>query len=195
MVYDEIAAVLVAIAFGVFLVFLAMAMQFESPRFSIMVMVSIPFSLIGSAIMLFVTHSILSLISLIGVMTLVGTVVNNGILFVDTANQLKRDMPVREALVESGAIRLRPILTTTLTTIIAMVPMAFERSGNAGMMSGLAIVVMGGLTTSTLLILLFMPTFYLLVAGKKADTLGLDSKALELLKSAAKADKDDPARV
>lgn len=191
MVYDEISAVVIALGFGVFLVFLAMAMQFESPRFSLMVMVSIPFSLIGSAIMLVITNSILSLVSLIGIMTLVGTVVNNGILFVDTANQLKKGMPVREALVESGAIRLRPILMTTLTTVIAMVPMALESSGNAGMMSGLGIVCIGGLITSTLLILLFMPNFYLLVAGKKAATLGLDAEELEQLRLEEKKKKQE----
>jgi HAE1 family hydrophobic/amphiphilic exporter-1 len=158
---------------GIFLVFLVMAMQFESPRLSSMVMMSIPFSFIGSIIMMRLFGINISLISMLGVMTLVGTVVNNGILFVDTANMLKRNMPAEKALIESGVIRLRPILMTTLTTVIAMIPMSLERGGNTGMMSGLAIVIIGGLITSTLLILLFLPNFYLLIAGKKSETLGL----------------------
>jgi HAE1 family hydrophobic/amphiphilic exporter-1 len=158
---------------GIFLVFLVMAMQFESPRLSFMVMTSIPFSLIGSIIMMRLFSINISLISMLGVLTLVGTVVNNGILFVDTANGLKRRMPVSDALIESGIIRLRPILMTTLTTVIAMIPMSLEKGGNTGMMSGLAIVIIGGLMTSTLLILLFLPNFYLLIAGKKRATIGL----------------------
>ncbi len=125
----------------------------------------------------------INLISMLGFLTLVGTVVNNGILFIDTTNQLKQKMPVKDALIESGVIRLRPILMTTLTTVIAMIPVSLAKGGNTGMMSGLAIVIIGGLIASTLLILLFLPNFYLLIAGKKAATLGLKAAEKEQLKS------------
>ena len=101
-----------------------MAMQFESPRFSMMVMMSIPFALIGSFGLLYLTRSTLSMVSLMGVLMLVGIVVNNGILYVDTANRLREEMPLEEALIQSGQLRLRPILMTTLTTILSMVPMS-----------------------------------------------------------------------
>lgn len=159
-----------AIVTAIFLVFLVMAMQFESPRFSIMVMLCIPFSLIGSFGLLYLTDSTISMPSLLGFLMLVGTVVNNGILFVDTANQLKADMPVTEALVTAGKTRLRPILMTTLTTALSMIPMALGIGDGSEIMMGLAVVVIGGLLASTVLSLLMLPTFYLIITRKKAKT-------------------------
>lgn len=94
---------------------------------------------------------------------LVGTVVNNGILYVDTVNQLRVEMPLDEALVEAGAIRVRPICMTTLTTIIAMIPncLAFGKAGK--MMQGLALVNVGGLVAATILTLVLLPSFYRVV--------------------------------
>lgn len=163
MMTEEFTAILNAIWTAVFLVFLVMAMQFESPRFSGMVMLSIPFSLIGSFFLLFLTGSTLSMVSLMGVLMLVGIVVNNGILYVDTANQLREEMFVEEALIQSGQIRLRPILMTTLTTILSMVPLAFGIGDGGVLMQGMALVIIGGLVASTLLILLLLPTFYLII--------------------------------
>ena len=163
MIMEEFTSIGVAIAIAVFLIFLVMAIQFESPRFSLMVMLSIPFSLIGSFFLLYVSGSTLNMTSLMGVLMLVGIVVNNGILYVDTTNQLKQEMPLDEALVESGCIRLRPILMTTLTTILSMVPMIFTTNENAAMMKGMSLIIIGGLITSTLLILLLLPSFYLLM--------------------------------
>lgn len=164
MMLEEFAAIGKAIAAAVFLIFLVMAMQFESPRFSAMVMMSIPFSLIGSFFLLFIAGSTLNMTSLMGVLMLVGIVVNNGILYVDTTNQLKETMSLNEALMESGSIRLRPILMTTLTTILSMIPMVFATDQNAAMMKGMALIIIGGLVTSTLLILLLMPSFYLIMS-------------------------------
>jgi HAE1 family hydrophobic/amphiphilic exporter-1 len=164
MMMEEFTAIGKAIAAAVFLIFLVMAMQFESPIFSLMVMLSIPFSLIGSFFLLFITGSTLNMTSLMGVLMLVGIVVNNGILYVDTTNQLKETMPLNEALMESGRIRLRPILMTTLTTILSMLPMVFTTNENAAMMKGMSLIIIGGLITSTLLILLLLPSFYLLMS-------------------------------
>ena len=166
MMIESFTALGMAIAAAVFLVFLVMAMQFESPKYSLMVMLSIPFSLIGSLGLLFVTGEPISMTSLMGVLMLVGIVVNNGILYVDGVNELRMRMPIEDALVRSGQTRLRPILMTTLTTVISMIPMAMGLGSGTEMMSGMAIIIIGGLVASTLLILLLMPVFYLLVYGR-----------------------------
>jgi HAE1 family hydrophobic/amphiphilic exporter-1 len=165
MLVEEFTALFKAILVAVFLVFLVMAMQFESPRFSLMVMLCIPFALIGSFLLLFITQTTLSMVSLMGFLMLMGIVVNNGILFVDSTNQFKKDMPVEDALVETGVIRLRPILMTTLTTILSMLPMALQIGGgeNAKMMQGMSLVIIGGLVASTALTLILIPTFYLII--------------------------------
>ncbi len=155
-----------AIAAAMFLVFLVMAMQFESPKYSLMVMLSIPFSLIGSFGLLFVSGEAISMTSLMGILMLVGIVVNNGILYVDGVNELRMRMPVEDALIRSGQTRLRPILMTTLTTVISMIPMAIGIGSGTEMMSGMAIIIIGGLVASTILILILMPVFYLLVYGR-----------------------------
>lgn len=157
---DEFAALFKAIATSVFLIFVVMAAQFESPKFSLMVMVTIPFSLIGSFGLLWLTDCKISMVSLIGFLMLVGTVVNAGILYVDTVNQYRDTMDRDTALIEAGATRLRPILMTTLTTIISMVPMAMALGNSGAMTQGLAVVNIGGLTASTILSLLMLPVFY-----------------------------------
>ena len=163
MMIDEFTAIVTAIFVAVFLIFLVMAMQFESPRFSAMVMMSIPFALIGSFGLLYVTGSTVSMVSLMGVLMLVGIVVNNGILYVDTVNRLREEIPLQDALVQSGQMRLRPILMTTLTTILSMVPMALGIGEGSVMMQGMALIIIGGLIASTVLILMLMPTFYLII--------------------------------
>lgn len=151
---------------AVFLIFVVMAMQFESPKFSLLVMITIPFSLIGSFGMLWLADSAISMISLVGFLMLVGTVVNAGILYVDTVNQYRNTMDRDTALIEAGATRMRPILMTTLTTIISMVPMAFGWGSSGEMTKGLALVNIGGLTASTILSLLLLPVFYCMVSRK-----------------------------
>ncbi len=156
-----------AIAIAVFLVFVVMAAQFESPKFSVMVMTTIPFSLIGSFGLLYLTDVPISMASLLGFLMLVGTVVNNGILYVDTVNQYRQNMDLHTALIEAGATRMRPILMTTLTTIVAMIPMAMAYGDSGKSMQGLALVDVGGLVASTVLALLMLPSYYLLMSGKK----------------------------
>lgn len=166
MMTEELIAIGKSIAVAVFLVFLVMAMQFESPRFSFMVMMCVPFSLIGSFFLLWIGDFTISMVSMMGFLMLVGIVVNNGILYVDTVNQLRYEMPLTEALTESGCIRLRPILMTTLTTILSMIPMGLGIGNNAQIMQGMALVIIGGLVASTILTLLLMPTIYLLIDKK-----------------------------
>ena len=163
MMGEELGALGGALVTGVFLIFIVMGIQFESPKYSLMVMVTIPFSLIGSFGLLYLTGSPISMVSMLGFLMLVGTVVNNGILYVDTVNQMLVSVPLMEALVEAGAIRMRPILMTTLTTVISMIPnaLAYGRAGK--MMQGLALVNIGGLMASMVLTLILLPTFYKVV--------------------------------
>ena len=163
---EEFSALFEAIALAVFLIFVVMAMQFESPKFSLMVMVTIPFSLIGSFSLLWLADSAISMVSLVGFLMLVGTVVNAGILYVDTVNQYRDTMDRDTALIEAGATRLRPILMTTLTTVVSMIPMAFGWGSSGEMTKGLALVNIGGLTASTFLSLLMLPVFYTIMSGK-----------------------------
>ena len=156
-----------AILVSIFLIFVVMASQFESPKFSLMVMFTIPFSLIGSFGLLWLCNSAISMTSLIGFLMLVGTVVNAGILYVDTVNHYRETMDKEEALIEAGATRMRPILMTTLTTIISMIPMALAFGSSGKMTQGLALVNIGGLTASTILSLLMLPVFYSIIDGIK----------------------------
>lgn len=188
MMIDEFTAIITAILVSVFLIFLVMAMQFESPRFSAMVMMSIPFALIGSFGLLYITNATLSMVSLMGVLMLVGIVVNNGILYVDTANQLREEMPLEEALIQSGQLRLRPILMTTLTTILSMVPLAFGIGDGSVVMQGMALVIIGGLVASTILILLLMPTFYLIIDKRSRKERKMARKEARAARKEAKTD-------
>ncbi|MFI3312987.1 MAG: efflux RND transporter permease subunit [Eubacteriales bacterium] len=169
MVSEELFAIVGALVTAVFLVFVVMAMQFESLRFSVMVMTSMVFGMVGSFVLLFVSGSDLTSVALMGFLMLVGIVVNNGILFVDTTNQLRATMSVEDALVQAGRLRMRPILMTTMTTILAMVPMALGIGEGAEMRQAMGIVIIGGLVTSTLLVLFLMPTFYMFIHNKKED--------------------------
>ena len=168
-----------AIAIAVFLVFVVMAGQFESLRFSFMVMTTVPFAMIGSFGLLWLFDATISMTSLLGFLMLVGTVVNNGILYVDTVNQYREEMSLDRAIIESGATRLRPILMTTLTTVLSMVPMAMAIGENGKLMQGLTLVDVGGLTASTLLALLLLPVYYRIMYGKK-KTANIHSIAREL---------------
>ncbi len=167
---EEFTALFQAIAVATFLVFVVMAAQFESFKFSIMVMTTIPFSLIGSFGLLALAGVSINMPSLLGFLMLIGTVVNSGILYVDTVNQYRSEMDKRRALIEAGATRLRPILMTTLTTIVSMVPMAIGYGDNGELMQGLALVNVGGLTASTILSLLMLPVYYSLMSGKMDKT-------------------------
>lgn len=187
MMWEEFATLGKAILIAVFLVFLVMAMQFESPRFSFMVMMCIPFALIGSFFLLFITQSTISMVSLMGFLMLMGIVVNNGILFIDTANQLRADMPIEDALVTSGVIRLRPILMTSLTTILSMVPMGLGLGTNGEMMQGMALVIIGGMVASTLLTLILIPTVYMIIDKEVRKERRENRKERRLEKKALKA--------
>jgi multidrug efflux pump subunit AcrB len=151
---------------AVFLVFVVMAVQYESFTNPLVIIVSIPLALIGVAGSLFLTSTPLSAPVLLGVILLAGIVTNNAILLVEYVELAReRGVPAEQAVVEAGAVRLRPIVMTTLTTILGMLPLAIGLGEGSEMMQPLAIAVIGGLSISTLLTLVVIPCSYLVIKG------------------------------
>jgi HAE1 family hydrophobic/amphiphilic exporter-1 len=167
-----------AFLLAVVLVYMVMAAQFESLIHPLIIMFSIPFALIGVILVLAVTNTTLSVQSLMGVVMLAGIVVNNAIVLLDYVNMLRRTrgMPLREAVEEGGRRRLRPILMTTLTTILALIPLAIGLGEGGELQAPMARVVVGGLLVSTLITLVFIPTLYTIVEERVA--LRRDRRAL-----------------
>jgi HAE1 family hydrophobic/amphiphilic exporter-1 len=150
-----------ALALAVFLVYLVMASQFESLLHPFVILFSIPLAGIGVALALWLTDTRLSVIVFIGLIMLAGIVVNNAIVLVDLINQLRAGGSERiEAICEAARLRLRPIMMTTLTTVLGLLPMAIGLGEGAEMRSPMAITVIGGLLTSTLLTLVVVPVMY-----------------------------------
>ena len=147
---------------AVVLVYAVMASQFESLRDPLIIMSSIPLAAIGVVGILLVTRTAFSLQAYIGVIMLAGIVVSNAILLVDYTNILRRrdKLPLREAVELAGRVRLRPILMTMLTTVLGLLPMSLGIGEGAELQAPLARVVIGGLLTSSLVTLVFVPTVY-----------------------------------
>lgn len=157
-----------AILLAIFLVYLVMASQFESLVQPLIIMFAIPFALIGVAVALYLTQLALSVVVLIGVVILAGIVVNNSIVLIDFTNQLrKQGMGKFEAIQQACAVRLRPILMTTSTTVLGLMPMAVSLGEGSELRVPLAITVIGGLITSTLLTLGLVPVLYTLIIREK----------------------------
>ncbi len=167
MLNEEFGALYIAVAIAGFLVFVVMASQFESVRYSLMVMGTVLFSFVGALLALWLTDLKLSMVVLLGTLMLIGTAVNNGILYVDTVNQFLDDgKDLKWSLVEAGALRLRPILMTTLTTIVAMIPMSMAYGENGEVLQGLAVVDIGGIVASTIMALFILPIYYYIFARR-----------------------------
>ena len=160
---------LISILLAVFLVYMVMAMLYESLRDPLIVMFSVPLAVIGVVFILLLTGTTFNVETYIGCIMLGGIVVNNAILLVDYTNLLRRrdKMPLRDAIEEAGRRRLRPILMTALTTIIAMVPMALGLSEGSEVQTPLARAVIGGLTSSTLITLVVVPVVYAVFERKR----------------------------
>lgn len=151
-----------AVLIAVILVFMVMASQFESFRDPFIILFTIPLAIIGVIWILFLTKTALSVISGIGILVLVGIVVNNGIVYIDYVNKLRRqqNMKLEEAVVHAGRIRMRPILMTALTTIFGLIPLALKLGEGSELWSPLGRAVIGGMIVSTFLTLVFIPTLY-----------------------------------
>jgi len=160
------ASMKLALLLAIFLVYLVMASQFESIRYPLVILFSIPLAGIGAVLALALTGTSLSVVVFIGIIMLAGIVVNNAIVLVDRINQLRAlGMAVEAAIVEAGRNRLRPIVITTLTTVLGLLPMALGLGEGAEVRAPMAITVIGGLSVSTLLTLVVIPTLYLWMAG------------------------------
>ncbi|UCG50773.1 MAG: efflux RND transporter permease subunit [Candidatus Latescibacterota bacterium] len=156
-----------ALALAIFLVYLVMAATFESFIHPFIVLFTIPLALVGVIVGLLVTGTTITVIVLIGTIMLVGIVVNNAIVLIDAINRLRRaGVDKLEAVIRAGHIRLRPILMTTLTTILALIPMALSWGEGAELRSPLAITVASGLFLSTLLTLVVIPAAYMVVPSR-----------------------------
>jgi HAE1 family hydrophobic/amphiphilic exporter-1 len=143
---------------------MVLACQYESFRDPLIVMISVPLAAVGVFTTLYLTRTTLNLQSYIGCIMLGGIVVNNAILLVDQAGRLQREgMPVVEAVEEAGRRRLRPILMTTLTTVLALMPLALGIGEGADAQAPLARAVVGGLSASTLITLVLIPVVFVLV--------------------------------
>lgn len=153
---------MIGLILAIFLVYMVMAGQFESFRDPLVVLFSIPMGLIGIVLTMILTGTIFSMQAFIGCIMLAGIVVNNAILLVDYTNQLRRneDMPLDEAIRVSGSRRLRPILMTTLTTVLGLMPLSFGLGEGGETQAPLARVVIGGLLSSTLITLVLIPVIY-----------------------------------
>jgi HAE1 family hydrophobic/amphiphilic exporter-1 len=159
--------VFTALGIAVLLMYMILVVQFGSFLDPIAILISLPLSLIGVVIALILTHDTLNIMSLIGVILLMGIVAKNAILLIDFAKSAreKGGIPLREALIEAGRIRLRPILMTTFALIAGMIPVALGRGEGADFRAPLGRAVIGGVITSTLLTLLVIPTFYEIIDG------------------------------
>ena len=150
----------------IILVFIVMAAQFESLTYPFILILSVPFAMSGVLMALFITNTTLSVMSLLGSIMLIGIVVKNGIVLIDyTILCRERGQSVLNAVVTAGKSRLRPVLMTTMTTILGMIPMAISSGQGSEMWSPMAIAVIGGLAVSTILTLIYVPTMYCIFGG------------------------------
>jgi HAE1 family hydrophobic/amphiphilic exporter-1 len=150
-----------ALAVAVLLMYLILVVQFGSFLDPLAIMISLPLSLVGVVLALFITGNTLNLMSLIGVILLMGIVAKNAILLIDFAKWSHEEgMPLREALIHAGGVRLRPILMTTFALVVGMLPVALGNGEGSGGRSPMGVAIIGGVITSTFLTLLVIPTFY-----------------------------------
>ncbi len=161
MINEAIEQILLMLVLAIIFMYLIMVAQFQSLLSPFIIMFTIPLAFTGGFFGLYFSGSEVSVIALIGFVMLSGIIVNNGIVLVDYTNQLRANgMEKREALVEAGITRLRPVLMTALTTILALVPMVFNHDMGAEMSKPMAVVTIGGLVYGTLLTLLVVPCIY-----------------------------------
>jgi HAE1 family hydrophobic/amphiphilic exporter-1 len=157
-----------ALVLAVFLVYLVMASQFESLIHPFIILFTIPLALVGAVLALFITGTTVNIVAFIGVIMLAGIVVNNAIVLVDLINQLRaQGLERHDAIVEAGTARLRPILMTSLTTALGLLPMAMGFGEGSEVRTPMAITVIGGLVVSTLLTLVIIPVVYSLMDRKR----------------------------
>jgi HAE1 family hydrophobic/amphiphilic exporter-1 len=155
------ASLRLALALAIFMVYVVMAVQFESLRYPFVILLAVPLGIVGVVLGLLFTGTSVSVLALIGAVMLAGIVVNNAIVLVDAINRRRRHgEPLEAAILGAGRERLRPILMTTATTVLALLPMALGLGAGDELRRPLAITVIGGLTVATLLTLVVIPCLY-----------------------------------
>ncbi|MDR1719973.1 MAG: efflux RND transporter permease subunit [Dysgonamonadaceae bacterium] len=164
---ESMHSLLFALLLSIILVYMVMASQFESLLHPFTILLSIPLAVVGAVWLFFLTGKTVNMMGIIGVVMLVGIAVNNSILLVDRINQLKQTRSLNEAIVLAGQERIRPILMTSLTTILALLPLTFSIGESSSLRSPMAIAVVGGLITSTLMSLAVIPCVYCLLEEMK----------------------------
>ena len=168
------------LALGLLFIYLVMVAQFQSLLSPFIILFTVPLAFTGGLIGLLIGQEQLSIMSLIGFLVLMGTVVNNGIVFVDYVNQLRiAGFEKREALLITGKTRMRPILMTALTTILSMCTLVFSQDTMAGASRGMAIVVAGGLLYATFMTLFIVPVMYDILYRKKPLVVEFDEAELD----------------
>jgi len=165
---ESMNSLLFALALSVILVYMVLASQFESLLHPFTILLTIPLAVVGAILLFFITGTTINMMGVIGIVMLVGIAVNNSIILVDRINQLKTDRPLTDAIVQAGQQRIRPIIMTTLTTILALLPMTFSFGEGASLRSPMAIAVIGGLITSTLMSLMVIPCVYYVLEKMKS---------------------------
>ncbi len=174
---DSFQSLLFALSLAVFLVYLVMASQFESLLHPFIILFTIPLALIGAVLALFITGTTISVVVFIGLILLAGIVVNNAIVLIDLINQMReRGMEKYEAIMEGAKSRLRPILMTTLTTTLGLLPLAIGFGDGAELRAPMGITVIGGLLVSTLLTLIVIPVMYSVMDHK---TYSVETETIE----------------
>ena len=167
-----------ALALAIFLVYLVMASQFESFLHPFVILLTIPLALTGAILALYISGSTISVVVLIGVILLAGIVVNNAIVLVDRINQLRGEGHSKhEAIMAAGQLRLRPILMTTMTTILALLPLSMGFGEGAEVRAPMAITVIGGLLMATLLTLVVIPVVYSVLDRKTFVPAAIEDQA------------------
>lgn len=153
---------MLSIIMAIILIYMVMAAQFERFLDPLIIMISVPLAIIGVVPVLLITGTSINIQSLMGIVMLIGIVVNNAIVLVDYINLMRREqkLNVRDAVLQSGLLRLRPILMTTSTTVLGMLPLAIGTGAGGEIQASLARAVIGGLTVSTLITLILIPTVY-----------------------------------
>lgn len=187
---DTMKILMIVVILAVILVFGVMAGTYESFKDPFINMFTLPFLIVGVVAIHLITGQSFSMVSMLGVVMLVGIVVNNGIILVDQTNLLvHRGTPLLEACESAGASRLRPVLMTTLTTILGMIPMAFFGDANSSMTQPIGLCIIGGLTSSTIVTLFIIPVLYSLF-NQKSDqkkTAEIPSELAKMLEENRKA--------
>jgi HAE1 family hydrophobic/amphiphilic exporter-1 len=170
---ESASSLMLVLGAALFLVYAVMVVQFERFLQPLIIMASIPFTLVGIAGSLFLFGSDLSIIAFLGIIALGGVVVNNAIVLLDAMNRLRDEegLPLKEAVLEGARSRLKPVLMTTLTTVLGVTPMAFGTGAAAEIYAPLGQVIFGGLITSTAITLILIPLIYYTVEGRKTRSM------------------------